>query len=432
MLLFRGVMTSKRSIIIGIFIVSVLGLAFIQYQYLKVGLNLARVQFNQQMLISSKYISEDLATKNDLTFLLGKAITKDDSYFTLSLDSLQDAGSHYLDDFLKERIWGNGLEADFTFQLKTRNNEVLLSSPNHVVYDPDDLILYPVRLEGYLPQVNGAPVTLILEFTDLNSYFLTSLNGLIIPSLLFLLAIIGVVIWVLRSFYWQRKIITTTNDFINNLTHELKTPVFSIGLATKLLEEKFQEETELVTMIRTQNDKLKQHIDAVLELAGMESKKQVLPMQKMNIQEVLLTTAQSFATICTVENVDFQYQIPEEEIFLKGNPLHLSNAVTNLLDNARKYTNESTPKVFLQVAKDQKSLSIEVRDNGIGIPKSLHKQIFKKFYRVSEKDLHSVKGHGLGLSYVYQVVKLHKGKIKVSSEIGKGTSMKISIPLIHG
>lgn len=418
-------MTSRRRIYILVFVISILGLAFIQYQYLRVGINLAKAQFNQQMLVSSNLITEDLAKKDELTFLIGKAITQDESYFTLSLDSLQDASSHYLDDFLKERIWGNGLEANYEYQLKTYD-EILLTSPNYTT--AENVIVYPVRLRGYLPQLMGKSITLELQFEDLNTYWLTQLNGLTIPSLLFLIAIVATVIWVLRSFYWQRKIITTTNDFINNLTHELKTPVFSIGLATKVLEEKSTEHHNLISMIRLQNDKLKTQIDAVLDLANMEKQKKLITKEKQDIQPVLLKIAETFTLQEQVEALDFNYTIPQEPIFILCNANHLSNAITNLLDNAKKYSN-NTPKVSLIVTTTKKHLLITIADEGIGIDKHEQQHVFKKFYRITTGDLHSVKGHGLGLHYVQQVVTLHKGKIRLESEKGKGTTITITLPL---
>ena len=115
-------------------------------------------------------------------------------------------------------------------------------------------------------------LVLELQFRDLNRYFLFQLNGLIIPSLLFMAGILVVIVWVLRSFYWQSRIITTTNDFINNLTHELKTPVFSIGLATKILQKKVPEsEQSVVELIQQETDRMKTHIDKVLELSRLES-----------------------------------------------------------------------------------------------------------------------------------------------------------------
>src|SRR5690606_13595160 len=141
----------------------------------------------------------------------------------------------------------------------------------------EGMLHYPIKLEGYLPELLKKDVVLELGFQDLNKYFMRQLQGLIIPGALFLLAIIGVVIWVLRSFYWQSSLITTTNEFINNLTHELKTPVFSIGLASKILEEGVNEDKKpVVEVIRKEANRHRVQVDKALELSSLESGRKMM------------------------------------------------------------------------------------------------------------------------------------------------------------
>ncbi|MGM1055033.1 MAG: histidine kinase dimerization/phospho-acceptor domain-containing protein [Bacteroidota bacterium] len=241
----------RKKIYIGVFIVSVLGLFVVQYQFLRVGLNLAKVQFDRKMATAGMDTQQDLNSENQLTFLVAKAITGED-YFKLSLDSVEDASRFFLNDFLEQRLVSNGIDTDFSYRLYTRDSTDYLKPPT--VFKKDkSLINYPIELKGYLPQVIEKPLILELQFQDLNKYFLSQLNGLTIPALIFIIAIILVVIWILRSFYWQSNVITTTNEFINNLTHELKTPVFSIGLATKILEDDLDERQKpIVHLIRQQ------------------------------------------------------------------------------------------------------------------------------------------------------------------------------------
>ncbi len=268
---------NKRKIYIAILVVSVVGLFVVQYQYLNIGLNLARVQFQKNISKAAQTIKEDLSTQNQLTFLIGQAITLDESYFTLSMDSIQDASRHFLSDFITYRLAEQGIDTDFTYRLSTKDSTDYLSSPLSAgpVAKKDKRLSYPIELKGYLPEVMTKSLVLELQFRDLNRYFLFQLNGLIIPSLLFMAGILVVIVWVLRSFYWQSRIITTTNDFINNLTHELKTPVFSIGLATKILQKKVPEtESSVVELIQQETERMKTHIDKVLELSRLESGQQ--------------------------------------------------------------------------------------------------------------------------------------------------------------
>ncbi|MCX2679898.1 HAMP domain-containing sensor histidine kinase [Galbibacter sp. EGI 63066] len=412
-----------------VFIISVIGLAFIQYQYLKIGLNLAKVQFNNKTGQALQTIKTDLGTKNELTFLMVQAINEDDSHFTLSVDSIQDASRYFLNDFLIDRLLQRGIKTEFVYRLHTNDSTIFLS-PGYKTLEEEEL-KFPVLLSGYLPEAVNKRLVLEIQFEDLNNYFLSQLNGLTIPSLIFIAAIIVVVIWVLRSMYWQKNVIATTNDFINNLTHELKTPVFSIGLATKLLEEKVDEESKsLVGIVREQNERLKVHIDKVLELSGIENKKSVLRLKKQDFYPSLKKLAESFSELSVMEDVDFNYELKGETYWLNCEQNHLANAVGNLLDNAKKYSG-SHPVIQLNAYVEEKILYIVVEDNGIGIEKSELKNIFKKFHRIPSGDLHNVRGYGLGLSYVKQVIKLHKGSVSVESDRGKGTKVTIKLPVVE-
>jgi two-component system phosphate regulon sensor histidine kinase PhoR len=255
----------RRKFYIAIFIISVVGLFVVQYQYLRIGLNLAKIQFEQKIERAGNDLKKDLSKENQLSFLIAESL-EGSNYFTLSQDSLQDASKHFLNDFIRDRLVTNKIKTDFSYNLYSEDKSIDFKSP--LSFKSKDVIIkYPVKLEGYLPETLEKEVTLELHFKDLNSYFFSQLQGLLIPGLLFLGVIIFVVIWMLRLFYWQRNLITITNDFINNLTHELKTPVFSIGVATKILEKDLnQTQKPIVFHIRKQVDRLNRHIQQVLEL----------------------------------------------------------------------------------------------------------------------------------------------------------------------
>ncbi len=423
-------MNGKKIYII-IFIISIIGLAIVQYQYLRIGLNLAKVQFNQKMGLTVNEIKEGLQQPNELTFLVGKAITKDDSYFKLSIDSVQDASSYFMNDFLKEKLLQQGIKTEFTYTLYAKDSTDYLKSPKF--YDNEnDLLRYPITLDGYLPLLVKKRLILELQFKNLNRYFLSQLNGLTIPSLLFIVAIIFVIIWVLKSFYWQRNLITTTNEFINNLTHELKTPVFSIGIASKILQEKIANENkELVNMIRSQVDKLKNQIEKVLELASLEGKKNFIEKKVIDFKPVVLNIIKEFEQIAALESIKFVRDVRGDTYILNCDSYHLENAINSLLENAKKYSKENIKKIKLLVFKDGNKLFISVEDNGVGISDNYKKKIFDKFFRVSSGDIHNVKGYGLGLSYVKRIIKLHKGKITVKSSLDLGSEFIISLPLFN-
>lgn len=418
-----------KKIHILIFVISIAGLAFIQYQYLKIGLNLAKVQFNQKMGLVINNVKQDLQDPNQLTFLVGKAITKDSTYFKLSIDSVQDASRYYMNDFLKDKLLQQGIKSDFSYTLYSRDSTDYLKSPKLYATD-DNLLKYPIVLDGYLPSLVKKRLILELQFKNIHNYFLSQLNGLTIPSLIFLSIILFIIFWMLKSFYWQRNIILTTNEFINNLTHELKTPVFSIGVATKILQNKISDnhQKDLINIIRTQVDKLKNQIDKVLELARLEDKKGLIKKTIIDFKPNLTKLVDDFEQLAIIENIDFTKEIEDDTYILNCEPTHLENAINNLLENAKKYSTNH-PKVTFTAHKNNTQLIIKVSDNGIGISENDKKRIFDKFFRVSSGDIHNVKGYGLGLNYIKRIIKLHKGKIIVNSTLGKGSEFIITLPL---
>ncbi|GAA4280305.1 sensor histidine kinase [Gaetbulibacter aestuarii] len=421
---------SKRTIYIAIFVISIITLFVVQYQYLKIGLNVAKVKFNRDIGESSQQIKQELGIQTQLTFLIGRALVKDDKYFNMSLDSMETASKNFLDDFLKYRLSINGIKTDFSYRLFTRDSTFYLKSAH--TFAPDTkLETYPIELQGYLPKLVNRQVILELQFKDLNSYFLSQLNGLTIPSILCLLVIIVIFVWVLRSVYWQHKVITTTNAFINNLTHELKTPVFSIGLATKILEPEVPStKKQFINIIKQQTERLNKHIDKVLELGKLEFQKKVFKIEPLDFYPNLKKLCEDFEALSSLQNIQFSYSLEGDTYPIKAEATHLENAISNILDNAQKYSDD--PMITLKAKTTAKVLEITVSDNGIGMSKKEKSLIFKKYYRVGNDELHKVKGYGLGLSYVKDIIKKHKGKIKIDSTPGSGTSITIIIPLNHG
>ena len=419
----------KKYLYIILFIVAIVGLSFVQYQYFRIGLNLAGIQFNQNMGEAVKDIKDDLDPKNELTFLVGSAIIKDDLSFNLSQDSVQDAAIYFLDEFLREKLLQNGIKTDYSFRLFTKDSIDFLQSKKLNPRD-EKVLRYTVVLDGYLPVLLEDKVMLELQFENVNRYFLSQLNGLTIPSIIFLIIIIVVILWVFRSFYLQKNLITDTNEFINNLTHELKTPVFSIGVATKILEEKdHDDERELVIMIRKQVSRLKGQIEKVLELGMIEEKKGFVERTELDLFPVLQDLVLSFDQLSKLDNFSFTSDLIGDSYKIFGDVYHLENAINSLLENARKYSKENGT-ISLLARKEGRYLVIEIEDNGIGIAAHDMKKIFEKYYRVSQGDLHNVKGYGLGLNYVKRIVHLHKGKIELKSVLNKGSTFIIKIPLV--
>lgn len=418
----------KKYLYISLLIVSIIGLSVVQYQYFRIGLNLAGLQFDENMREAMTQMKEKLSDRNELTYLVGTCITGEEENFKLSMDSIRDASQYFLNDFVKSTLVEHGIKADFTYELYARDSTAFLGSSEQ--FDKaDEVLSYPMALGGYLANVYEKNLVLEIRFKNVNRYFLSQLNGLTIPSLIFILIIISVLIWVFRAFYLQKNLITTTNEFINNLTHELKTPVFSMGVASKILEEKIDGEAKaIVGVMRSQLDKMKNQIDKVLELAIIEGKKDVLVMEKFDLYPLLNQIGSDFGSLVNLGGGQFEMNLQNPPYSLLGDKYHLDNAINSLLENARKYSKDPV-KIRLAAIKQNNQLHIQVSDKGIGIAKEGQKKIFDKYFRVPNGDRHDVKGYGLGLHYVKRIVNLHNGKIDVDSEKGIGSTFTMILPL---
>ena len=421
-------MLTKRNLYVSVFVIAVIGLLVVQYQYLRVGLGLAKAQFSDKIDKARENINSELSEVNSLTYTLGNAIRKDTTEVNIGLDSLEKASQYYLNDYISYQLNVSGIDAPFSYSLYSRDSISYMSSVRPHLKANNNLT-YPIQIKGYLPELLEKEIVLEIGFEDLNKYFLGQIRGLIIPGLLFLFMIVIVVIWVLRSFYLQRSINTTTNDFINNLTHELKTPVFSIGLATKILEEDVSDNKKaVVELIRSESDRLKRHIDKVLELAGMESGKKLLQFTVIDFKPDLGRICEGFSLLAQHDAIEFDYELGEGPYYIRAEKFHLENVVGNLLENARKYSDQ--PKVKLSAITQKGWLYIKISDNGQGIAQEDIKKIFRKYFRIKNGNVHKVKGYGLGLYYVQKIIKMHRGKISVDSKLGEGTTFTISLKLI--
>ncbi len=392
-------------------------------------MSLAKIQFDKKIGQANEAIKQELNYRNKLTFLIGRALEKDDSYYGLGVDRVQDASRNFLNDIIEERLIYHGIDIDFTYELHTKDSLYYLKSPTSFE-KLENTTIYPIELEGYLPNLLDKRLILELKFQDLNKYLLSKLNSLTLPSLLFILGIIIAVLWVLRTYYWQRNLITVTNNFINNLTHELKTPVFSMGLATKILENSATEEQKpLVNILRLQVRRLTDHIDKVLELGRLEANKKMFSLERVDFRPYLQKLCEEFQALTAIENVSFSHELEPGPYTIMAEVFHLENTINNLLDNAKKYSND--PQIHLEAKKTKKHLVIGISDNGIGIDEKDKGRIFQKYYRVQNGDLHKTKGYGLGLSYVKNVVEKHRGKVLIESEKNKGTTVSILIPITN-
>jgi two-component system phosphate regulon sensor histidine kinase PhoR len=222
-------------------------------------------------------------------------------------------------------------------------------------------------------------------------------------------------------------------DFINNMTHEFKTPIATISLATDsivspIILQSPDKIKRFVDIIRQENRRMNSQVERVLQMALIDKKEFQLRLESVDIHALIQQAVDNFSLQVERREGAIKSQLQAEQPIIEGDSTHITSVIHNLLDNANKYSPEK-PQITISTRNVPMGLEITVSDNGIGISKEARKNIFDKFYRVSTGNIHDVKGFGLGLSYVKAILTAHKGLIDVKSEPGKGSSFIITFPL---
>jgi two-component system, OmpR family, phosphate regulon sensor histidine kinase PhoR len=271
----------------------------------------------------------------------------------------------------------------------------------------------------------------VVHFPDLTPYFHSRLSiwylftGLLLVIILFFGYTLSVIIR-------QRQLSRIQKDFINNLTHELKTPISSIALSAKVINDRsiLQNPNRLfryTRIIQEQNNRLSKNVEKVLNLASLEKNRISLNREKIDLKEFMNELAGSFRHSETGQKAKIEVRMDEDATSLIADRFHFTNLMMNIIENGVKYC-EKEPCIKIHASHSDEHLRIGIADNGIGISKKYRKKIFKRFYRIPTGNVHNVKGFGLGLDYVHKIVKAHKWKIKVDNNPEGGSIFTLSIP----
>lgn len=275
---------------------------------------------------------------------------------------------------------------------------------------------------------------LLINFPGQFKYLFESIAGMLLLSLAFTLAIVSAFAYSLHLIFKQKKLSDITNDFINNMTHELKTPLATISLtADTLALNSVSGNSGLVTeysgLIKTEVKKLSRHVDRILGAAVNEQNDNVPAVTVINLSELVKEEVELFEPQVKQKEGYIGYTVSHPDVLVHANKDLLRGVICNLLDNALKYAKD-TPHITITVIKKAKTALLSVEDRGIGISKSEQKLVFEKFYRSHTGNRHDVKGFGLGLSFAKDVIEHAGGKIGVQSEPGKGSKFFVELPLI--
>ncbi len=352
-----------------------------------------------------------------------------------------------LDNYLRDALQNNEVNIPYTYGVYSNSKKKFVIEDGHflVIDDApqssmkmgfDNLFhsKYKVNLYTLSGEVGGAG-RLMVFFPEKGQFLFSTIWKQLLSVLFFTLIVLFCFIYTIQVILKQKKISEMKNDFINNMTHEFKTPIATISLATdSITNAKILNNPDKVNrfakIIKQENKRMNNQVEKVLQIALIEKENFELKISKINIHEIAEMALASTGFIIENRGGVTKSNLNAKQFIIEGDQTHIASLINNLLDNANKYSPED-PVIELNTYDKPGGIVIEVIDNGIGMSKDDIKNIFEKFYRVHTGNIHDVKGFGLGLSYVKAIVDAHNGKVSVDSELGKGSKFSVFLPITH-
>lgn len=405
--------------------VSVAGIISIQIYWFSRAFDIREKQFNQTVNIALRSVVDQILSYNGITIPLDNPVEQlSSNYFVVMVNG--DIDANLLETLLINEFKARNLDVVFEYGIFNCVDE------NMVYGNSISLIENKEAKQSNmdLPKWEDNDYYFGVMFTNKRNTLLDQMRIWIFSSVVLLIVVLFFA-YALFIILKQRKFTETQKQFINNMTHEFRTPISTIQLSSAVLKDpEIVKDTERLNtyanIIKEESEKLLHQVENVLQVAIIEDKKLKLKMEPLDVHEIIAQVVQGLDVHHNEGNISLHLEATDSNIV--GDKTHFTNIIKNLVDNAIKYS-EVNPQIIIRTYNDAKGIGIEVRDKGIGIAKEHQRKIFKKFYRVPTGNLHNVKGFGLGLNYVKNMVKQHGGDISVESEMGGGTAFNLKFPL---
>ena len=332
-------------------------------------------------------------------------------------------------ELLDEELKNRDLKTKFEFGVYSNSIATRLHSENFSLSHP---ATYAVPL--FMDRLGNSNYQLLVNFTNKKEAVLSSVILMACLSIIFTLIIVIAYSSALSQLIKQRQISQIKTDFINNMTHEFKTPIATINLALDAIKNPKvvgdpSKVSRYLQMIRDENKRMHAQVENVLRISKLEKNELDLKKERHQLHDIILEAVTHVELIVEDRGGYVQNHFGALRSSVLANQDHFTNVIVNILDNAIKYS-EDAPKIDIYTTNVKNYIFCEIRDQGVGMSKLVQKKIFEKFYREHTGDIHNVKGHGLGLAYARQIVADHHGEITVTSEKGKGSTFIIKLPLI--
>jgi len=426
---YRFVFMSRSTIRLIIILASVLfiGLVSTQIIWVKKAYAITHEQMTHEIELALINVVQDIQTHSgDSTFLVDPVNMISPHFYRVQIN--EELEPFYLESMLKTELQNRELNYEFRYSIYNCFNDSVVFS-KHVLLGDSGL----AQSESEPPPVNweNDGHYFSVFFPSLNYEVIGQMKFWVISSIV-LIAVLIFFAYVINIILRQKKLSEIKTDFINNMTHELKTPISTIALSSDvLLSNSIQEQPErfrkYAAIIKSENQRLQNQVERVLQVARLEKNELSLEKSTIDIHELIEVAAPTIA-------MSFEEQTPEIDLNLNAanseivaDETHITNVIFNLLDNALKYGGNPA-KVTISSVNSNNGIELSFTDNGKGIPKEHLSDIFEKFYRIPTGNIHNVKGFGLGLHYVKSLVESHGGKVTVKSKQGKGSTFCIWLP----
>lgn len=411
-------MVKKTNVLIAFATITLLALLGLQFYYVIKAASIKEEQFNESVSMALCKVADMMC--NDMENCSGwESCCMNPEHkgeeCNISLNEEQKAR---MDSLLNYYMEYYHVDLDYSYEVIRTDN----SPPM-----PGESTVFGQKLNPGLP----GEYQLRLDFPGKDQFILSEMKGVFISTILLILALIAIFSMTINALIKNNATLKRTTDFVNNMTHELNTPIANIALAVSAIQKPTASDERKVSyasIIKSENERLKLQVERLLDISRLESSGLCLRTETLDLHLILQEITTSFSIAVTKENGQLTSELNAKNSIVHGDRVLLSNVISNLLDNALKYSG-GAPVIKITTGNTGNMFELRVTDNGRGIPESEQRLIFEKYYRVSDGDVHDIKGFGLGLTYVRKVVEAHQGSITVDSTPGKGSTFILKLPL---
>lgn len=407
--------------------ISLVGIIATQFFWVKNAYNLEEKQFNESVHFALRNVSRKILKINkDESELVNPVKQISSNYYIAFINDT--VHPYLLETLLKKEFTARNINTDFEYVIYDCFTDSIVFD-DYVSINSEDKS--KLQSQSYQMKWDKDGHYFGVYFPSKRTYIVNELGIWVFSSSIILIIVIFFA-YTINVIIKQKRLSEIKNDFINNITHEFKTPISTISLSAEVLMQPniISEPTRLfnyANIIKDENNRLKNQVDKVLQLATLEIDKLKLENELIDIHEIIKESVKSFEVIIEHNGGKITTYFGAKKTQMVGDKIHISNVLFNLIDNAIKYSPEN-PLIEIFTENYFSGIEITIKDNGIGISKENQKHIFEKFYRVPTGNIHNVKGFGLGLNYVKTIVEAYKGKIRLLSKENEGTTFILKIP----